>query len=253
VAKLSQKEIRDLALKIILENPEGVRYSKLVEQISAESPETPKNTIHGSVWDLEIRMPADIIKPTRGLYVASKHADKAAQKTPPTTTASESIREADYYQPFADYLKGELNEVKVVASLGGAGLKTKWGTPDVIGIYKASASDLVKFDQEIVSAEIKTDPFQPIVAFGQAAAYRLFSNRVYVVMPETVTEEDLGRLEALCMLYGIGLILFRLDIADPRFSIRVRAQRFQPDMFYVNEFARGLHKHNPSKFEELFG
>ena len=83
--------------------------------------------------------------------------------------------EEDFYEPFAEYLKNDLDEVTTVASFGGAGLKGKWGTPDVIGVYKSLASNLIKFPLEIVAAEIKIDPQTPVVAFGQAVAYRLFA------------------------------------------------------------------------------
>lgn len=106
---------------------------------------------------------------------------------------------------------------------------------------------------DIISAEIKIDPAQPVVAFGQAAAYRLFSAKSYVVMPESISEEDYGRLEALCMLYGIGLVLFKPDPQNPDFQIRVRSQRFPPDMFYVNEFAERLYQLDSGAFNELFG
>lgn len=42
-------------------------------------------------------------------------------------------------------------------------MKSKWGTPDVVGVYKPLASQLIKFDLEIVSAEIKIDPQAPVV------------------------------------------------------------------------------------------
>jgi hypothetical protein len=96
----------------------------------------------------------------------------------------------------------------------------------VIGICKQLASNLAKFPIEIVSAEIKIDPQAPVVAFGQAIAYLLFSTKTYIGMPTTLTEEDQSRLESLCMLFGIGLVLFHLDKDVPRFSIRVRALRF---------------------------
>jgi hypothetical protein len=57
--------------------------------------------------------------------------------------------------PFADWLKDDLDEVTAVASLGGAGLKSKWGTPDVIGTYKPLASKLIKFPIEIVAERSK--------------------------------------------------------------------------------------------------
>ena len=123
----------------------------------------------------------------------------------------------------------------------------------MVGIYKPLASNLIKFPIEIVSAEIKIDPQQPVVAFGQAVAYRLFSTKTYIAMPRTLTEEDQSRLESLCMLFGVGLVIFDLNKDAPQFSIRVRAQRFSPDMFYVNEFADRLKHYDAATFEELFG
>ena len=103
-----------------------------------------------------------------------------------------------------------------------------------------------------MSAEIKIDPYQPVVAFGQAVAYRLFSTKTYVAMPTTLTQEDQSRLESLCMLFGVGFVLFDLDKSNPSFSIRVRAQRFSPDMFYVNEFAARLKSADSQVFKHLF-
>jgi hypothetical protein len=49
-------------------------------------------------------------------------------------------------------------------------------------------------------------------------------------------EEDIARLDALCLIFGIGLILFNAkNPAMPEFDIRVRAARHEPDMFYVNQ------------------
>jgi hypothetical protein len=71
-------------------------------------------------------------------------------------------------------------------------------------------------------------------------------------MPTTLTEEDKDRLESLCMLFGVGLVLFDLNKDAPGFSPRVRAQRFFPDMFYVNEFAERLKSYNVGIFNTLF-
>jgi len=67
---------------------------------------------------------------------------------------------------------------------------------DVIGVYKPLAGNLIKFPLEIVSVEIKIDSQAPVVAFGQAVAYRLFSAKTYVAMPTALTEEDQSRLES---------------------------------------------------------
>lgn len=76
---------------------------------------------------------------------------------------------------------------------------------------------------------------------------------MYVVQPETISAEDLDRLEAICILFGVGLVLFTPDVNNPNFTIRARAQRFTPDMFWVNEFADKLYVANKEVFNKLFG
>jgi hypothetical protein len=255
MANLNMQQIRERARGIVAENPGGIRFGALVEQIKQESPETPENTISGSIYNLQKLFSSEISKPSRGLFKsANADGDDSVVIGNPEQIAptGAKIRESEFYAPFADWLKDDLDEVTDVATLGGAPMKTKWGTPDVIGVYKPLAGNLIKFPLEIVSAEIKIDPQAPVVAFGQAVAYRLFSAKTYIAMPTTLTQEDQSRLESLCMLFGVGLVLFDLDKSSPRFSIRVRAQRFSPDMFYVNEFADRLKLHDSETFEHLF-
>ncbi len=256
MAKLSTHEIRSAAKLIIAANPGGIRYTPLVQQIADQSPETPKNTIHGSVWNLDALFPNEVAKPSRGLFqpatTEASQNNVTVGSTEQIAASGRKVQESDFYGAFAAWLMNDLDEVTEVAPLGGAGLRTKWGTPDVIGVYKPLASNLIKFPLEVVSGELKIDPQAPVVAFGQAVAYRLFSAKTYIAMPSSLTEEDLSRLEALCMLFGVGLTLFDLDVDKPNFSIRVRAQRFTPDMFYVNEFADRLRYHDPDIFEQLF-
>jgi hypothetical protein len=249
MGKLTVQQIRERAKQIVQSCPQGIRYSELVRRLLRENPETPKNTIQGSVWDLDTRYPELIHKPSRGLYLPLGEVSVS----PPAVATEKQPTEEEFYEPFAEWLKNELDEATVAVPIGGAGFQKKWGTPDVVGVYKPLASHRIKFDLEIVSAEIKMDPSQPVVAFGQAVAYRLFSAKSYIVMPTSISPEDYGRLEALCMLFGIGLVLFETDVQEPNFSIRVRAQRFSPDMFYVNEFADRLYQLDSGVFNQLFG
>jgi hypothetical protein len=141
MAKLSGKEIQKLARSIVNENPGGIHYSALVEKISQQSPETPKNTVHGSVWNLDTIFPNEIAKPSRGLFTpVAKSGNEAAElgSTEQIASTGIKIKEWEFYEPFAEWLKNDLDEVTEVASLGGAGLKSKWGTPDVVGISTLS-------------------------------------------------------------------------------------------------------------------
>jgi hypothetical protein len=255
MSKLSVQEIKKRARAIVAENPGGIRFGALIEHIAKESVETPRNTISGSVWNLDAAYPSEITKPSRGLFKpVGTETDGVVVlgDTEQTAPDGDKVHEADFYEPFAQWLKNDLDEVTDVAPLGGSVMKSKWGTPDVIGVYKPLARDLIKFPLEIVSAEIKIDPQAPVVAFGQAIAYRLFSSKTYVAMPTSLTAEDQSRLESLCLLFGVGFVLFDVDKSAPQFSIRVRAQRFSADMFYVNEFADRLKLYDADVFEELF-
>jgi hypothetical protein len=262
MAKLTGKQIQELAKSIIASNPGGIRFAALVEEILRQNPETSENYVEASVWNLDKEFPHEVAKPSRGLFTPTKKtendtvsvasAEQVGAEQVVTTAVGVKVKESDFYQLFADWLKNE-DEVTEVAALGGASLHGKWGTPDVVGTYKMQPGNVVEFPIEIVSAEIKIDPLQPVVAFGQAIAYRLFSTKTFIVMPTTLTEADKSRLDSLCMLFGIGLVLFDLNKDPPQFSIRVRAQRFFPDMFYANEFADRLKQHDAKMFRELFG
>ena len=251
MAKLNVAQIIHKAKEIIAGSPGGIHYGDLVRRIYEENPETSENTIHGSVWDLHKVYPKEIQKPIRGLFVPVTPAGPKAENVVEKTD-NQVLKESDFYEPFAEWLKNDLDEVTDSAALGGKGMEQKWGTPDVVGVYKPLASDLIKFPLEIVSAEIKINRQQPVVAFGQAVAYRLFSAKTYIAMPRTIAEEDKSRLEALCMLFGVGLVLFDLNPEDPHFTIQVSAQRFSPDMFYVNVFAKRLMETDAEQFENLF-
>ncbi len=251
MAKLRVKDIQELAKQIIRDSSGGIRYSALVAMIARDHPETPGNTVHGSVWDLDKTFSGEIVKPSRELFAFSKTGAAGSALTP-TPVAEVMVRESDFYESFAEWLKSDLDEATDAVPLGGSGLRSKWGTPDVVGTFKPLPSNRVKFDLEIISAEIKTSLSESITAFGQAAAYRLFSHKVYLVMPANVPEEDQSRIEALALLFGVGFVQFDLDTDDPAYRVRVRAQRFAPDMFYLNEFAERLHDHNKSAFNRLF-
>lgn len=245
--------IRNAAVELLKAKPSGLRYADLQRELEKIFPDTPVNTITGASWDLHDTKNKEVYKPTRGLFkyrFIEEEQEKEIQIQSEAPVVS--IREEEFYEPFADWLKNDLGECTEAVALGGSSLGKKWGTPDVIGVYKPSKKDLIQFQPEIISVEIKIDSRDPITAFGQCIAYRLFSTKVYLVEPETMTPEDLDRIESLCMLFGVGLILFELNSTNPNFKIRVRAQRYIPDMFFTNELADRIYENNRKLFDKLF-
>lgn len=108
----------------------------------------------------------------------------------------------------------DLEECTKAISLGGNRFRDKWGTPDVIGKRESRKSDILQIPTEIISAEIKTDVAQLVTAFGQACAYCLFSHKSYLVIPDESPKDEIDRLDSLCQVFGIGLILFDVSAAQ---------------------------------------
>jgi hypothetical protein len=223
------------AIELLKINPEGIRYSELVRQLQEKFTEYPVNTIHGVIWNLDTRT-SHVYKPARGIFrhiLFEERLDKNQDESKP---GRGKICEEDYYKPFATWLVNELEECTKAIPLGGNKFKDKWGTPDVIGIREPRKSDIIKPGTEIVSAEIKIDTSSLITAFGQACSYKLFSHKSYIVVPKESTPEDIGRLDALGRIFGIGLVLINSANSATPFEIRVRAAKHEPDMFYVNKY-----------------
>jgi len=231
------EKIRSKALELLEKNPDGIRYSELVRMISREFPEIPINTIHGGLWDIDRRFNDKVYKPARGIFRLVKFKDVKIKEE--KATENVGLKEESFYKPFADWLVNETEEATKAISLGGNKFKDKWGTPDVIGIRESRKSDIIQIPTEVISAEIKTDSTNLITAFGQACSYRLFSHSVYLVVPKQSSETDISRLDSLCLIFGIGLVLFDVtNVNDPKFEIRVRPLKYMPDIFYTNEYLK---------------
>jgi len=258
---IQREKIVKKVLEILEEKPDGIRYSELFRLIRDSLTEVPENTIHGTIWDLDKKI-KDIAKPERGVFILTKYLSQERQaeilrKKLSKEVAKEAVKEIkksitpdeeSFYSSFAEYLESDLEECTKAIPLGGNKFGDKWGTPDVLGIYKFSETDPVRPPIEIISAEIKTDTNQLITAFGQACSYKLFSHKVYLVVPKDA-ERDIGRLESLCSRFGIGLILFnRSNSKSPDFEIRTRAIKSEPDYFYVNDYLKKLGEESKKLF-----
>ena len=50
-----REQIISKVIEILKQNPQGVRYSEIVKRVKELLPEIPVNTIHGTVWDLDVQ------------------------------------------------------------------------------------------------------------------------------------------------------------------------------------------------------
>lgn len=230
----ARNRVASAAYSVIKSNPSGIRWVDLHRAVRDALPEENPNTVNGSLHHFRNHLPADVIRPDRGVYALAAGAEP--RPAPPSTPASIKHRESAFYEPFAYWLENEIDEATIAKPIGGNGAGGKWGTPDVIGLYVAKPSDPIKFTTEVIAAEIKIDTQSLIVAFGQACAYKLFAHRVYIVVPRNSNQSDLKRLDALAGVVGIGLVKFNAeDPGNPNFQIMVRAAKHEPDYYYTND------------------
>lgn len=261
--KLNRQQIHEAALKVLEEYPQGIRWTELLRAVEARTPDTPHNSVHGGIHNLLTTRTSEITKVARGTYQLAKYveaddalasaqeAETVATIVKAETPGSEALTEQDFYTSFAKWLE-ENDEATVADALGGASLGGKWGTPDVIGVLKPRAQDIFKFEPQIVTAEIKAVPGQPVVAFGQAVAYRLFSHKSYIVVPNSTSSDDLNRLKSLCSIHGVGLVTFALNKDQPDYAVVVLPVNAAPDMFYVNNMLERLKASEPKLLNKLF-
>jgi hypothetical protein len=240
MATIGQR-ITDKALEILDRNPDGVRYSELVRQIAAADNSLKIDSVYITVSYLPADCPDRVYKPSRGLYRLTKYRDPGTDQLRedllPETP--QRVKEEDFYEPFARWLVEDVEECTKAIPLGGNRFRDKWGTPDVVGKWESRRSDIIPAPIEVVSAEIKLDVSQLVTAFGQACAYCLFSHKAYLVVSDRSPQDEIARLDALCQVFGIGLVLFDPENpSDPKFTIRCRPRYQQPDLFYANRYMK---------------
>ncbi len=245
---MTQKErICNKAVELLEKEPRGLRFLELMRRLKQELPDV--KSARRVIPNLHVFRPEEISKPARGLFRHTRFRETEVESDIKLVEGLPRNKggEDRFYKSFAEYLVEELEECTKAIPLGGNCFKNKWGTPDVIGVLRPRESDILQFPAEIVSAEVKVDSNALITAFGQACSYRLFSHKVYLVIPDAVSESDLAQLDALCRVFGLGFILFDAENPEePNYQIRVRATRHEPDMFYANRNLKVVE-------DELFG
>jgi hypothetical protein len=234
-----REKIIALSIQALTQTPTGLRFAEIMRYVKTHLDPSIKHTnIPANLVKLVEFSDGRITKVDKGFYQLTDFFGKTVNVEIVSLPLNKRITEQDFYQSFADWLVSELEDCTKTEVVGGATFGDKWATPDVIGVLKSKPSDIFKFEHEIVAAEIKISGGESLVtALGQACSYRLFAHRSYIVVPKQASKSDLDRLDSLCLLFGIGLVVFDVQNPDnPEYSIKTRALTHKPDMFYLNHY-----------------
>jgi hypothetical protein len=231
------KRVRASALDALKSSPDAMRYSDLKRCLADRVPDASNDVLGREITDLPRLFPSEVERAGPGLYRYRLSTTSNSETPPAAKVRKQRVAERDFYASFADWLMRDTDDCTKAVPLGGSKFGGKWGTPDVVGVRKIDLWGGSAFPVEIVSAEVKLDTGDLIVAFGQACAYRLFSHKTYLVIPKASPPEDKARLDSLCIALGIGLVLFNsTDPNRPDYEIRTRPARHLPDNFYVERY-----------------
>jgi len=124
-----KERITAKAKEMLSASPAGLRFSKLVKNLQAEFPNDPYGTITGTVWNLDARFPDEIYKASKGLFRLTQfrtEQDVPAVSPQQSEAPVPTIREPDFYESFAQYLVGDLEECTTAIALGGNKFGSKW-------------------------------------------------------------------------------------------------------------------------------
>ena len=60
--------INAIAIDLLENHPEGLRWSELLSKIKASDPTLHPKTVNGCVWKLVVKYPEKVYKPSKGLF-----------------------------------------------------------------------------------------------------------------------------------------------------------------------------------------
>ena len=122
----NREQIVGKALELLSNSQHGICWSELNRQVRDALPQISKNTIVGTFWNLDAKLPDQVFKPARGLWMHMKFRETT--QVPQLTvipTAKEKILEKAFYEPFASWLVNELEECTKAIEVGGNAFKDK--------------------------------------------------------------------------------------------------------------------------------
>ena len=120
MAKEKQKDkVREAVIKILGDNSGGLRHGELVEGVEELLDGVPHGTVIGNLRQMTVNNDdPEVYKPDRGFYRLRAVDEEDVDKEIAQVIADKKVSEEAFYQPFAEWLRDELNECTEAIELG---------------------------------------------------------------------------------------------------------------------------------------
>jgi hypothetical protein len=133
-----------------------MRFSELQRKVKESDDAFKLNTISGTIWNFDTRFPNDVYKPSKGLFRLKKFKESEVAEVADSTTVLPkspvipipAIKEGDFYIPFAEWLKNDIEDVTAAIPLDRNKFKDKWGSQASFCSFclKTPAQTLMEYD-----------------------------------------------------------------------------------------------------------
>src|SRR5436853_2792519 len=100
-----KQEITEKLRELLYGTPKGIRYTPLIKLLVEALPHIPPNTIHGTIWNIEVKHPQEFYKPAKGVFRLLKFKQPEVSEVAPNPPVppSSKVKEEDFYVGFAEY------------------------------------------------------------------------------------------------------------------------------------------------------
>lgn len=235
IGKAQRIAIQVLGLK---KNSDGMVHSHLIEAVLVRNPKINQHTVVRAVVDLPKDHPDAVVKGEGwgAPYRLKKIVDREAAEEDAEEDAAQGTqtRERSYYKPFRNWLLSE-EKCQMAAATGDVrkGKRGKWMIPDVVGKRDRELIPNLTLLPEITSVEIKYGVTwnELIQGFGQACAFKTFSHKTYLVVPQQIKPDYRRLLDHLCELFHVGFVVYDSEVKPEAvtFTEVLRPQPHEPD------------------------
>lgn len=241
-----KKQVLEKSLEILENHPGGIQARYLVKELKEKYfPNVPEVSIRTALIRVLI-LHTQVEKLTNGYYILKKYLYGQSPESLPNSDDFRKItskfNDRLICVLFTDFLINELKEATTAYNLCGKKPKREWFIPDILGINRFSNNLVNNQEIEIISIALSCDIGHLAFAVGRTVSYKIFSHRIYILVPSEVenNEGKMNWLEIMTKKFGIGVVFYKKENHQVDFKVIIKPKTGTPDPSYVADYLQSV-------------